>query len=153
MWKQVEHLSLCPWASFYLFLKTVVSSEYTLLSTFYSCFCSVPPEKLGAVLHLGILYMLAILSLMKNTREHVKDLYTIIIHLLENCIIFCSVICEMDLVNASHFLRSRISLTPPIPGRLWNTWSTSYLECPHMIWAKWCLGTAVSGPFPWRFFL
>lgn len=31
---------------------------------------------------------------------------------------------------------------------LWNTWSISHLECLHMIWAKWCLGTSVPGAPP-----
>lgn len=70
------------------------------------------------------------------------------IHLLGNCNSFCSIICEMDLIDVSNFLRSRISLTPPAPGRLWNTWSTSHLECLHVKWAKWCLGTSVPGAPP-----
>lgn len=117
---------------------------------FYSWFCSVSPEKLGAVL--DILCMPTILSSMENARECLKDLYIIIIHLFRNCIIFCSIICEMDLANASNFLRSRINLTPPVPARLWNTWSKSHLECPHMIRAKWCLGTIVPGAAPIEIF-
>lgn len=54
----------------------------------------------------------------------------------------------MDLTDVSNFLRSRTSLTPPAPGRLWNTWSTSHLECLHVKWAKWCLGTSVPGAPP-----
>lgn len=92
--------------------------------------------------------MPATLSLLENVRECLKDLYILTTHLLGNGNSFCSIICEMHLIDVPNFLRSRISLTPPAPGRLRNTWSTSHFEWPHVIWAKRCLRTAIPGAAP-----
>lgn len=96
----------------------------------------------------GILYMPTTLSLLENVRECLKYLYMLTIHLLGNSNNFCSIICEMHLIDVSNFLRSRISLTPPAPGRLRNTRSTSHLEWPHVIRAKRCCRRAVPGAPP-----
>lgn len=51
----------------------------------------------------GILYMPTTLSLLENVRECLKYLYMLTIHLLGNSNNFCSIICEMHLIDVSNF--------------------------------------------------